>query len=331
VLVEFLEHITRHGMNNAPEQDMPPPAAKLWHEYAEAQTNAKRIVIPKTYNTEMSSTASLHYFLEEDFRRHALGQYVSASLVDGYESQHWGQEDKKNTEERERHAQDQAAGETEKSLSKDVNTAKQSGVDLTVFGVQLGAQMRLPPCQGSDSDNGLFAETLLGSSTSETCVVTRAKTFDQGLAQFVAATNSVPWVSSGVSVKLASSKCPDWIKAPFGCSVILNVKNGVALGATFQTNGISFEDKIVRSLTKKYNGKGPHEGGMTWCKNTLTGIITDKAPERHWSLPGLFVSYVPISSCSNTATFGRVTVELPQFREARDNVERKQEDAEPKM
>jgi hypothetical protein len=157
VLIELIEHVTKHNMNANPEQDMPPAAARTWHEYTEAKERAMRLVIPKTYMKEHSSSESLRYFLSEEFRRQTLGRHVSPALVDSYESAHWAKEDAAAAAGRERHAQDQAAGETEKSLSKDVEEAKRNGVDLSVFGIQLGAQVKLPECPDASSDNSFGA------------------------------------------------------------------------------------------------------------------------------------------------------------------------------
>ncbi len=327
LLDELLEDVYHGNMNN-PTQGMPPDRAALYGQYKQAANRAEEVVIPGKSATENMSSPATSYYFSLRFRREVLSRYAPQAIVDDYEKVHWAGQEAAAAAGARRSSDAAAAEDTKRSLAPDLKKARDHHTDLSVFGVQLGEVMNLPNCSTKDSDNDLLSETLLGSSAARTCVVDKAGSFSQGLAQFIAASNSVPWVSSGISVKLGMAQCPNWMKQAFGCSIIFNVRNGVALGATFQTNGVQYETTIIEALSRKYGAKNRHEGGEMWCQNTLTGIKTDRAHEQHWDVEGiLHVSYEPIHACTN----GRISVELNRFRQERANVERKMEESGPKM
>jgi hypothetical protein len=150
-------------------------------------------------------------------------------------------------------------------------------------------------------------------------------------------------------VRLARSACPDWLSAADACSIVLEVQDGFAVGASFTTRGVEQEARIVQSLSTKYPRVPPARGQRLQCQNTLTGAVTQDTYERDWPLPGLYVSYLPIGGCPNTTvvssggafasrstvvngpTQGKVTIELQQVRNLRSAAEQRREVSAPKL
>ena len=111
---------------------------------------------------------------------------------------------------------------------------------------------------------------------------------------------------------------------------MVNVQDGVAVGAVFNTAGVELLATIEGALASKYHAPGKEGGSEIVCRNNLTGIALDKAKDRYWQLPGLTVVYSPINSCFN-GTQGDVLVELRKVQLRRDQAQRRQQENEPKM
>jgi hypothetical protein len=134
-------------------------------------------------------------------------------------------------------------------VEPDKAAAKSHGTDLNVFGIPLGGPLTLSECpQGSYDD--MVLEVFNVTTVASSCIVKKASTLTQLFAQLGAAGSSVPWVSSGLSIKLGRSSCPDWVTS--GCMVVLNVQNGIPLGAFFTTAGVEQERKIEGLLVPRY-------------------------------------------------------------------------------
>jgi hypothetical protein len=64
------------------------------------------------------------------------------------------------------------------------------------------------------------------------------------------------------------------------------------------------------------------------CRNKLSGVVTSRTEERTWSLPGLEVSFQPLTEdCKH----GGVHVEMAWHHRAKDAGERTHDESQPKM
>jgi len=169
---------------------------------------------------------------------------------------------------------------------------------------------------------------------------------DTLISQAMAASDPVPWAENGVAARLGRSACPNWLTN--GCTVLLNVEHDVLLGVFFNTRGIEATKEVQQALKEKYPRTPAQRGVRLQCENDLTGVVTEDTYERHWQLPGLYVSYSPIDSCPNTrivstgtivrtgtvvrgATAGKVSIELALARQRQGSASARQPSAQPKL
>jgi hypothetical protein len=142
---------------------------------------------------------------------------------------------------------------------KDRALAQHANVDMTVFGVPLGQPLNLPQCQGDDS--GANLGTLLtgvGTGLARTCVGDGAGSMALGITAIALSLGGVkaPSGSDVVAARLAESMCPDWVKAGGTCMLLLNVKDGIVVGASVQTSNITPSTTIEGKLQAKYHVPG---------------------------------------------------------------------------
>jgi hypothetical protein len=339
-MIRFIEGVT--GVSQFDTQRMPPAAAARLNEYDR----------PPTTPLGTAATLGHGYQLAETypFQREVLGKLVAKQSQDAYWSSRKGKEYLPSALAS---AADTGVVETSERtasfVAPDLAAAKGAGTDLSVFGIRLGELLSLPDCPPSSSDDMLF-EAFNVSTVASTCVVKSAGTLTQVFAQLAAVGSTVPWTSSGLSIKLAHAACPDWVTS--GCLVVLNMQNGIPLGAFFTTSGVEQTHKIEGLLVNKYH-RPSARGQPLQCENNLTGALAENSYERHWQLPGLYVSYAPITMCPTSTivttggayaarstvqrggTEGKVTIELSQFRDQKNKVgeqrQQRHEDTQPKL
>lgn len=224
---------------------------------------------------------------------------------------------------------DPAEDPSDAALRRRIEADRSPGVDRSVFGLELGRPLELPPCSKEDVSGGASSLFLrIGKGATRTCV---GGIDPRGAARAIEAAVGLPRPATGVSrtmVTLADESCPDWLRIGGMCAVEISTKDDLALGAVLITgNGPRYAPKIMRQLTEKY-GREPDRGDTVTCENSATGVVTDRATVLHWTLPGLHVTYDPIIGDCNR---GQITVELDTLRELRRAAEAAQEASEPRM
>jgi hypothetical protein len=232
-------------------------------------------------------------------------------------------------------------------VQTDVARARDAHVDLAVFGIQLGERLNLPSC-GDSSGRALFSGLVgIGRGGAETCIGDTAGDAAIAAAQMLGAligAKPAPDGADQVSVGLADSKCPMWLKTGGNCMVVVRTNGGVVVSVAM-TPGVDgdAQRKAAEELARKYGPPDP--GGPTVrCTAPVTaqgyatdgtlmtaqvGADTHEATGRSWSrVPGLHVSYSPIAA---TCRSGLIEVDLGSYHQL-NVVSRAQNEAnEPRL
>ncbi len=329
ILQDYIEGLT--GKNFITANEMPVAAHTRWNEYRdEIDLRDYQRTHVRMGNAPVSREAQ-EYVKNSRFRAETLSKFVSKQFLEAYQaSPAYRKLVAEQTAVAEKAAATQAADAERGAVMQAVDRDRDAKhpVDWSVFGIELGKPLQLPSCPPSNGDSALL-EAFNLSTVANTCLVDKASSPMQLFAQLAAISSTVPWVTSGIPVKLAHSKCPDWVTG--GCIVTLNVQSGIPLGAFFQTKGVDEEDTIKKALVKKYHNP-PKPGGQYRCFNQLTGITMNVASDMYWDMPGLYVSYYPIDNCPGvSSTIGKIVVELPQLRRLRSKAQKEHEDKQPSM
>jgi hypothetical protein len=364
ILQDYVEQMT--GNDVITLQRMPEPARTRWREYVDEVDRAE---YQRTHIRMGNSTPggpAQAYFVRPGFRTEILSKWMSPNYLAAYRPGMQGvaatdarradadraaetrraeaaAEAQRNSPEAV--AAREATESTRKAVARNLEDAKRSHVDLSVFGIRLGEPLDLPFCPDPPSEAGSLG-AVAGAGTASTCFIKTALSLDTLIAQVMAASDPVPWAANGVAVKLGHSACPKWVNN--GCTILLNVQHDIPLGAFFNTRGIEATKDVEKALKEKYPRASAQRGGRLQCQNDLTGVVAEDTYERHWQLPGLYVSYSPIDSCPNTrivstgtivrtgtvvrgGTAGKVSIELSLSRRQQSDASAQRELAQPKL
>lgn len=227
-------------------------------------------------------------------------------------------------------AQEQAA--TLAALKRQVDADKRPGVDRTVFGIELGETLNLPPCTEGVSASDVFSGTAgLGRGARQTCIGDEAATLASAMMKAGQAATGLESPQTTVSVipaRLADKMCPTWVRMGGTCNIWLSVKEGLVLGAVLAPGASQWAyTEVMQQLTSKY-GKPSKQGAINQCVNNLTGIVTDEWRDVNWTLPGLNVTYRPlVTDCKR----GTIAVELDYLRNLRSQEKAAHEAQQPRM
>jgi hypothetical protein len=232
-------------------------------------------------------------------------------------------------------------------VQADIARARDRNVDLAVFGIQLGEPLNLPKCGEADPRVLLAGLTGIARGGAETCIGDAGGETAIAVAQLFVAFSGLRPASDGtdqVSVGLAESKCPMWLKTGGNCVVMARRKNGFVVGVTMAP-GVD-EDaqrKAPEELARKYGPADPlgrpvqctapvrAEGYATdgTLVTAQVGAQTHEATGRSWSkVPGLYVSYSPIAvNCRS----GLIEIDLAGYHQSSAVARAQSEASEPKM
>ena len=192
----------------------------------------------------------------------------------------------------------QATEATRKAVARDLETARRQHVDLSVLGIQLGEPLGLPTCPNAASDAPMM-DAFFGSEVTATCVVSEQSRVNLMSLQMMSQATSLPWASTATIVRLAPSACPSWMDRM--CAVFLNVKNNIPVGALLNTRSFEVAATVSKALSKKYPHAAVKQGRRLQVQKQPHG--SRHRGHRcilHLEVPGLYVSYSPLSSCPNT-------------------------------
>ena len=349
---------------------MPEPARTRWYEYV-SQIGKYEYQRTHVYlgGSDVAGPARA-YFLDPAFRTEILSKWVSPAYLAAYRPTMQGVDaaetrradamkaaEARRTESDARAADAaadaarnapeaiaarQATEATRKAVAKDLETARRQHVDLSVLGIQLGEPLGLPPCPNAASDAPMM-DAFFGSEVTATCAVSERSRANLMSLQMMFQATSLPWASTATIVRLAPSACPAWMDRM--CAVFLNVKNNIPVGAFLNTRSFEVAATVSKALSKKYPHAAVKQGQRLQCQNSLTGVVTEDTHEHHWEVPGLYVSYSPLSSCPNTRVVtgfntgsvvrnspgGEVTIEIAHSRQQRDEAAAAKEAAGPSL
>jgi hypothetical protein len=242
------------------------------------------------------------------FRQETLSRFISQPALDAYLAY-------AQVQSRSALTQADAFAQRTKALSA---AAKQANVDMSVFGIELGKPLSLPPCP--ENMNGQPAETCRVSGFGFAALA------DQFAINGDFAT--VPGTAN-VSVKLGAAKCPDWID----CTLLVATKEGYALSVSFLTTGADGQDQIEARLSQKYHANPTSKNTYSECHVKYGGAdlgSNARAANRIWTLTGLAVAYIPYGSASNCRQ-GGVRVATTGYGEVVEHANQEHEASQPKM
>jgi hypothetical protein len=214
-------------------------------------------------------------------------------------------------------------------LAPDLVAAKKADTDLSVFGIVLGQPLRLPFCPPGDKDTlaGMFG----AGPVAETCKVRDGTNFFADLGKVMTTGQFGPEAPGlvDVSVRLPAARCPNWAD----CSLVVSTKNGYAMAISFLTRASAEkQDEVEQILSQKYHHKAVKDG-YSECNVAYQGVrlgTSARALNRFWTLPGLFVGYIPYGSIQSCA-FGAIRVQLDAYGRLVKSAKQREREAQPKM
>lgn len=323
-LIEFAEYKTHHNSGRPRASDMPKFIVDRVEEYGNAQNS----IIAQAPPQGRSGISGASYHIDKSFRDGLLSAYFAPSLVIAYEAAVWD-----GPTEQQLANGAQVDARTLRPLEETKKAARVAKTDLSVFGIALGEPLNLPPC-GEDNDVGSVLTGLGGLNLGgkETCVGDGNGSLALLSVEFA---RSLTGMGTGlptnvrlVNVRLAKSRCPDWVKNSRSCLLIAALQDDYVVGLTFTTgvDQASF-DQASRAMREKYRAL-PKPGRATECRAMLTGNVLSSAHEQLWTVPGLFVTYTPlVGDCRS----GRVEVETAFLHENKARAVQERVDNQPKM
>lgn len=183
-----------------------------------------------------------------------------------------------------------------------VATARASGVDTKVFGIQMGELLTLAVC--SSRGGVLFQNT----DTSHTCVVGQEDPLKgNALAGAIIEALVGPHGKEVkedpdtryVQIFVEKELCAEWMSF---CTITALVHKGVFAAAYITTKGRTVEDDVAEELEGKY-GKRHSTTQLFITANSGAKFTVHK---REWAMPGFYVEFHPINK---EITDGLVIVE----------------------
>lgn len=185
-----------------------------------------------------------------------------------------------------------------------LHEAKQAATgDLNVLGVTLLEPLSLPTC---DPALPLPADLMgIGRGAPETCKIAGGlDALPRGLVSALKSLLKRPRQKyDWQPVALADSVCPPWMKNGGSCLTMIAVAEGVAAGALVPTG---LDGKTVESMLAAKYKQPAVDGVPIQCGNRRTRDVTSHTVERIWALPGLAVSFHPVSL---DCTHGRILIQ----------------------
>lgn len=228
----------------------------------------------------------------------------------------------------------------------DIKKAHEKHVDLSVFGIRMGEAFDAPDCELENVDPLASAFHRIGEASrgdgltigdpepwgNVTCQP-QGGGAKMALGHFRNNSLNLPGASVLVA-QVPRDKCPQWLRAGrYNCSLSVTVKDHYVVRVAFPAGNLDSEDVIEKSLTKKY-GVPSKPGDETTCRARAAGVVTYKAREHVWTVPGIRISYNPLGwTCPAQNEVGRgwVSVQLAGFAQLREDIAKKREAAEPGM
>lgn len=294
--------------------------------------------------------AARRYLVDETFRLRILSRFLSpASLQayrasEGFANMGGAYTNLKQTEALQRRLDEQQAradaqvATTKRAASGDTAAAARDKVDLGVFDLRMGAELKLPPCPGSSAggitqtDDGDLAIGSPEPSGTRTCEP--QGTFAE--ARLAQARSSASDLHGGTLLlaQLPKSRCPDWVRAGARrCALQVVVKDGVLVAVGFFAGGERWQKTIESNLVAKYGARKLDKTQIVQCKRRSLGLVTQEMPVRDWALSGLHVRYNPLATCAedDDSGSGWVQVELDSYRQRAQVEDGEKRAAEPKM
>ena len=196
------------------------------------------------------------------------------------------------------------------AVNKDRALASAKGVELSVFGIPLGAPLQLPPC-GDDTGSNLSALlTGVGRGAAQTCVGTSGGDMAAGIVAHAMAASGVkqPAGRKLLTVMLAANKCPDWVKAGGSCTLFVTTQDGIVGSIAFQTGTSSIEASILGKLREKFRAS-PAPNGTFQCSNRYGAVAEEKS--YLWDIPGVYATYQALGP---DCVHGKVEMQAASFR-----------------
>jgi hypothetical protein len=337
VLCEFIQTLTGQFMRNGPTHSPPTLSETRFQEY-DREWSRKEGELARMYPGVSGKSVWIQQKYQDSY---AFKKATLARFSPVYQRAYWASPRNQAALAAGQREQGTAvaaahAEATSQALQPGMEGAGKAHIDVSVLGVKLGEPLRYPPCKDEMNGAALFSGLAgVGHGGSETCVGDASANMATGLMGFAQAIAGVknPAALEGVqvvNVKLADAKCPMWMKAGGACFLLVSVKDGLALGASFMPGAdASSRAAVEKQLRSKY--AAPHQptrGDEISCVTLKTGNTVQNAPILIWSVPGLHVTYTP---AGNDCLRGKVEVETAYLYGLKTKGQAEQEQSETKI
>ena len=212
-------------------------------------------------------------------------------------------------------------------IAKDRALASAKGIDLGVFGVRFGDPLQLPECGDDSARNFGSVLTGIGRGAPETCVGSAGAGMALDVANLVAKMSGVQQdpTKQVVSVMLADSRCPAWVKAGGSCVLYVTLKEGIVGAASFAVSPQPAEAEVLSRLREKFKGAPKTSGGLR-CSNNYGTVASGH--NYVWDVPGIHATY---ESLGPNCVHGRVEMRAASFNQLLNSQVADSAANEPKM
>jgi hypothetical protein len=213
-------------------------------------------------------------------------------------------------------------------IAKDRALASAKGVDLGVFGVRFGEPLQLPECGEDSAQNFTSVLTGIGRGAPVTCVGSAGASMALDITSLVMQMSGVKQdpTKQVVSVMLAESKCPTWVKAGGSCVLYVTLKEGIVGAASFGVSPQPAEAEVLSRLREKFKAAPSRSGGLR-CSNKY-GTTVAEGSNYVWDVPGVHAVY---ESLGPNCAHGRVEMRAASFHQLQDTQVAENAANEPKM
>ena len=128
-----------------------------------------------------------------------------------------------------------------------------------------------------------------------------------------------------VTVMLAASKCPDWVKAGGSCTLYVTLQDGIVGSISFQTAPATMQSSILSKLREKFHA-APAPDGSFQCSNKYGAVAEEKS--YRWEIPGVYATY---SALGPDCIHGKVEMQAASYRRLAGAQQAQHEASEGKM
>lgn len=250
------------------------------------------------------------YRFSKEFQQDLLGRFFSPAWVAAYQQK---KSDRATAAAEGRTALQEGSDPTPATPAERVGPpfpeqakARAAGVDMTVFGVELGEPLRLPACvspKGAKPDPFTMIDPGVGT----------VRTLCRG--------SSITGVLLGANTAVHMPKCPNWVLGDAmkeSCSMQAYLHDGRLSAVAITTRGVDVAPDVEKVLVAKYGAPSRKTPRRMQNRYGATFDLLDL----EWSLPGLHVLYTPMGTAPGAGMVMIRTETAVKSAQARERAQR---------